>query len=290
MIIPECDLLGIGLSVLDQSLFVDHHPNKDEKTNALSKVESVGGPSCIGTLCANRLGLKTSLISAIGKDLAGSFIRTEQAKFNRHELIEVQANESSQATIIIKPDGCRTVIASPARGLIDKAINFDKNPKLILCDGRLANMYYELIKKMKQLGSQIILDAGSANSGILKLLPLCDFLICSSKFAVQYTRKDSYKEAYISLAEEFSQFAMTVGSEGCYYQSNNTKGHLKAHKIKIKNSNSAGDFFHGAFATAIFREYTFEKALEKANEVAAWHCTNKDSMESLNKIRLQKFF
>ena len=290
MKLPKCDLLGIGLSVYDHSLFIDHHPEPDEKTVAQSSSASLGGPACLGTLCANRLGLKTVLISAVGSDPQGGFIRENQQEFTSHKLIEVNCGNSALATIIVKPDGKRSVIALPSKNIKFQPIEYLEAPKYILCDGRLALEYYEVIAEMVAKGSQLILDAGSANQGIRKLLPICNTLICSIKFAQDYTGETSSEHAFKCLTKEFNQFAVTMGKQGLLYKNNSSQGHLPAVNVDVINSNGAGDIFHGSFIAATHHKLDFFHALKKASEIAAWHCTQINSNESLKSLPKQKFF
>ena len=290
MKLPKCDLLGIGLSVYDQNLFVGEHPGPDDKITASSSSVSLGGPACIGTLCANRLGLKTALLSCVGDDPQGTYIRKTQQSFKSHSLLEVPSKISAHGTIIIKSNGERSVIAVPPKDIRYPAITLEKAPKYILCDGRLGCEYYELIEKLISQGSQLILDAGSLNAGIKKLLKICSTLICSKKFALSYSNQKESSKAFAFLAKEFAKVAITQGSDPILYNNDGELGQINPLKIKLKNSNGAGDIFHGSFIAALDHGFNYVESLSKANEIAAWHCTQKNTKDSLNNLGSQKFF
>ncbi|WDE95875.1 PfkB family carbohydrate kinase [Lentisphaera profundi] len=281
IVIPACDLLGIGLSVLDHSLFLKSHPQSDEKTTALNSFETIGGPACVGTLCANRLGLRTALISAIGQDSAADFICSYQDKFTNHNFIPLRSDKSAHATILVKDNGERSVIASLPQKVQSSHYHVQHVPKYILLDGRYIDECYDLIMLLKDRGSQIILDAGSANPGILKMLPHAHILISSQKFALDYTKKTCANEALSEIKKTHTQIIITTGEKGSLYYLDGQTGAIIANKIKAVNSNGAGDIFHGAFIAALAGEKNSLESAKIASQIAGWHCTQSSVEQTL---------
>jgi len=284
MILPSCDLLGIGLSVLDSSLYIDSHPQIDEKIEAHHSSESLGGPACIGTLTANRLGLSTVLISAIAKDYPGEFIRNKQSQFKSHSLIELETDQTPHATILVSSTGERSVIASLAKNVSPLKLEVSSPPQYILVDGRYIDCCFELIMDLKKLGSQVILDAGSANPGVLKILPHADIIIGSKKFALHYSELNNIEDAFSALKDKYKHLIITMGDEGAKYSLDGDLGSFPAEKVKVLNSNGAGDVFHGAFIAGLANNLSLQECGKVATRVASWHCTQENISESLKKL------
>jgi sulfofructose kinase len=279
-----CDLLGIGLSVFDNSLFVKTHPGEDEKIEAQRCLQSLGGPACVGTLTANRLGLQTTLLSAVADDFAGDFIKKSQAQFSRHTFIPLKTDITPQATILIKENGERSVIATLAKNTKATQVNLLDVPKYILLDGRYIDTCFDLIMHFRKLGSEIILDAGSRNPGILTMLPYADIIIGSKKFALSYTKKTNIDEALDKLRGDFDNVLITLGDQGAIYSFEQSQGRISCEKINAVNTNGAGDVFHGAFIAGLAKGLKFLECSQFASRIASWHCTQISIESTLNQL------
>ena len=281
--IPKCDLLGIGLSVLDSNYYLNKLPKEDEKIEAFASSESLGGPACIGTLTANSLGLRTHLISAIGKDSAGEFI-TKRNLSKNHSYEFINSSSSSKSCVWIDRTGKRSLVVNEARLNVKFELLGDA-PKFILCDGRYSQLCFESLVQLRNKGSMIILDAGSTNKGILQLLDICDYLICSKKFALNYTQQNNVEQAFTYLTQQFDKFTITLGEEGFITYSENTRHQTKAIPTKVKNTNGAGDVFHGAFIAEFAKSGNYLEALKKANKIASLHCSKETIEETLSELK-----
>jgi sulfofructose kinase len=279
-----CDLLGIGLSVFDNSLFIPHHPSADEKIVADHSIQSLGGPACIGTLTANRLGLKTVLISASADDYPGHYIQNKQKSYSNHTLISLKTDLTPQASILINKNGERSVIATLAKTVEKTIIKCTKPPKYILLDGRYVDVCFDMIMDLKKQGSQIILDAGSVNPGVMTILAHVDILIASKKFAFNYTNHHNIDQVMDQLQQSFPKVIVTLGEEGAKYYLEGKRGSLSANKVKVVNTNGAGDIFHGAFIAGLAAGLDLIECSKLAGRIATWHCTQESVEVSLKKL------
>jgi sulfofructose kinase len=284
--IPKLDILCIGMAVMDTTFLTEHHPEPDEKLKATQSFSSPGGPAATAAATAASLGSSTGLICALGKDPAADFLMTQWQLMQLEQVFQMKANQTASACVILKPNGERTVVNSEATPKKTKKIKLEgAAPKYILCDGRLQKETMKFIEACKQLGSKVILDAGSINEGTLNLLPLSDYLISSQKFALSYTNLNDSRAALRILSQNAQHATITLGSEGTIAQDQESFEAFSAHSIEVINTNNAGDVFHGAFCHALIEEAHFFEAIEYANEIAAHHCSHKNIIASLKSLR-----
>lgn len=71
------DCLGLGIVPMDILLTVPHYPKPGFKINATDVIIQGGGPVPNAFVGLSRLGVRTSLISAVGDDLIGALSITE---------------------------------------------------------------------------------------------------------------------------------------------------------------------------------------------------------------------
>lgn len=87
-----------------------------------------------------------------------------------------------------------------------------------------------------------------------------------------------------------SNVVITVGKEGClYFNDCDDIVHMEAFCVdKVKDTNAAGDIFHGAFTYAIANNYSYEESLYFANVTASLSTTKeggRNSCPNLNEIQ-----
>ena len=72
----------------------------------------------------------------------------------------------------------------------------------------------------------------------------------------------------------------THGAKGVYWIENGDIFHCQSPKINVKETNGAGDVFHGAFAQFI-RTKTSKEAIELATATASLKCTRSGGIKTL---------
>ena len=123
--------------------------------------------------------------------------------------------------------------------------------------------------------------------------------IFSETGAFEYTKIKSLigslKKMY-SIKKKF--YAITAGEKGVYWIENGIIFNCKPPKIKVVETNCAGDVFHGAFTAFIHQKYPLSESMKLATATASLKCTKNGGINSLpsyssvknfeNKIQLRK--
>ncbi|MEE9411586.1 MAG: PfkB family carbohydrate kinase, partial [Methylococcales bacterium] len=184
------DVVCVGHACYDLIFQVPHHPSEDEKLSSSAHLACGGGPAANAAVAIARLGLSTKFIGYLGNDLYGGshLAELESAGVNTQQ-IQRGSNATPVATIIVKPNGTRSVInyteASTILPANHATLNSNHPPSVLLVDGHQPKISAHLIKQAKQLGIASILDAGSLHTGTQQLMSEVDYLAASEKFARQ---------------------------------------------------------------------------------------------------------
>ena len=76
-------------------------------------------------------------------------------------------------------------------------------------------------------------------------------------------------------------YAITAGEKGVYWIENGKIFNCKSPKIKVVETNCAGDVFHGAFATFIHQKYSVMDSMKLATATASLKCTKRGGIYSI---------
>ena len=138
------------------------------------------------------------------------------------------------------------------------------------------------IVKKKNLIQVVDLDNYKLNVKVKKIIDLSSYPIFSETGAFEYTKIKSIigslKKMYL-LKKKF--YAITAGKKGVYWIENGIIFNCKPPKIKVVETNCAGDVFHGAFAAFIHKKYSVMESMQLATATASLKCTKKGGIYSL---------
>ena len=76
-------------------------------------------------------------------------------------------------------------------------------------------------------------------------------------------------------------YAITAGEKGVYWIENGKIFNCKPPKIKVVETNCAGDVFHGAFAAFIHQKYSVMDSMKLATATASLKCTKRGGIYSI---------
>jgi sulfofructose kinase len=271
------DVLCVGHASYDLVFVVDHHPDADEKTFAEAFISCGGGPAANAAVTVSRLGLKSAFAGYLGNDFFGQRHLEEfsQAAVNT-DLIVRGDSPTPLSTILVKPDGRRTVVNYKGATPPLPAGNIDLSgwhPQVILFDGHELEVSLALMKTIKGRGILTVLDAGSVHRGSLKLLEQVDYTVASQKFARECTGIEEPLQAALKLGQYSSAVVITLGEAGLVWKNEDGSGRLPAFSIDAVDTTGAGDAFHGAFAAGLAYGKPWKDLLTYASAVGAMCCT-----------------
>jgi len=276
-------VVGLGACVLDTLINCDKYPVEDTKQKADGVFLSGGGPVGNALVVMSKLGVSAEVIGGFAGDSAGSYLLGD---FKKHGVgtsnATVLEGKSSFTSYIVLAGNTATRTCVFDRGTVPddpsslKLSALDDAAVLHL-DGNYLECAIEAAKYAKAKGVKVSLDAGGLYKDIDKLLPYVDILIPSAEFARGITGKAEISEAMTALNEKYSPEVLVVtdGSNGGFYLDGGKIKHYDSVKVVAKDTNGAGDTFHGAFITAYCKNESVCNCCDFASKVAAYKCSHK---------------
>lgn len=279
------DVLCAGHASYDLVFAVPENLLPDDKSIATAFVRCGGGPAANAAVAVARLGYRAAFAGYLGRDIFGDMHLAELE--GEGVLIEQVARGDPQtpiSAVTVKLDGTRSLVNYRAeleplpRGSIDFSTS---QPKVILFDGHEPFIALDLLDRFKGRGVKFILDAGSLHPGTELLYNKVNFMVCSEKFARQFTGEHDPQRALDILSGHASVIVITLGDRGCVWRGAEGTGDQPAYSVKAVDTTGAGDAFHGAFAACIAAGKDLAFTLRYASAVAALSCTKLGARTSL---------
>ena len=134
--------------------------------------------------------------------------------------------------------------------------------------------HYVAVQSQKnKLNCVVDLDNFSNSALLEEVVNLSSHPIFSEIGLNRYTDNKPIIEGLKSLYQINPKFyAVTLGSKGVYWIDNGEILHCKSPLVEVKETNGAGDVFHGAFAHFI-KTKPIQEAIELATATASLKCT-----------------
>jgi sulfofructose kinase len=275
--VQEIDVLCVGAASYDFVFRVDHHPKPDEKTSADAFVCCGGGPAANASVMVSRMGLKSAFAGYLGDDLFGGLHLQElQSAGVNTELVVRGEYPTPVSGVIVKPSGDRSLVnyRSAESVLPGDRIDFSAiHPKVVLFDGHEPELSLVLLHEARFRGVETILDAGSVNRGTSQLFDKVGYLVCSERFAYEFTGTSSPDLAIERLSAHNHGVVITLGREGLIWRNASGEGRIPAFPVETVDSTGAGDVFHGAFAGSLAMGRKWDEILLYSSAAAALSCT-----------------
>src|SRR5262249_38958539 len=97
------DVLGLGVTAVDEILYVDAFPPADIKIQVRKRQRNLGGLTSIALIAAARLGCQTAYAGVLGSDEASEFVISilRQEGIDLRHLIRHDEARPIRATIIV---------------------------------------------------------------------------------------------------------------------------------------------------------------------------------------------
>jgi len=271
------DILCVGHACYDLTFAIDHPIGSDEKATASDLISCGGGPASNAAVTASLSGSKTALATYLGNDVFGeAHINELVAAGVITRWVIRGAYPTPLSTIWVQPDGQRALVnfkGTTPEPLPDAFDFSEYRPSVILFDGHLPEVSFEIVRWAHEKHIPMILDAGSVHEGTTGLIDKIDYLVASEKFAHDYTLTKDVELAVRMLCGHAPNVVVTLGVQGLIWQNRQGRGRMPAFQIKAVDTTGAGDAFHGAFARGISLKMPWKQLLQYASAVAALCCT-----------------
>lgn len=272
-------IVGFGVACIDY-IVVAPTVEPGEHTHVRDFIVQGGGLTGTALVAAARLGAHTKILGRIGDDDIGDQIveGLNAEGVDTSDLIRVPRGESLLSVVLVDPQTAeRTIYCKPDRNIecSTDLINLDSVEKadVILLDAHWADGARIVARRAKEVEVPIVCDI-SPNSQTLDIVAMCDYPVVARKAAIAFAGTDDYRLALDRLLSLGAKAAViTCGSDGAYYASSSTWGHVRAFEVEAVDTTGAGDVFHGAFAFGIAKGWDIKDTVRFASAVAAIKCT-----------------
>ena len=247
-------IYSVGSIFLDHIIKINSFPKKPIKVLAEGIEKRLGGSAAVASIAIKKLGIDSSFIGRLGDDDVSKYLKKElnTFKIKHKDIITIKGSKSSQSYVYEDKQGERLLAAFNEKKLLDSKklpkITFAKNTTF-MSDLRWieATLYIAKNCKKKNLIQVVDLDNYKLNAKVKQIIDLSSFPIFSETGAFEYTK---IKSIIGSLKKMYSKknkfYAITAGEKGVYWIENGSVFNCKPPKIKVIETNCAGDVFHGA--------------------------------------------
>lgn len=273
------EIFGIGTVVVDHVIELPHFPAEDTKVEVANAWNQVGGPVPVALSAAAFYGAETGFLGRWGNDAAG---------INIHQTLRDRGIDLSNCSSaddwasgfahvwVDSSTGSRTIAYS--RGDFPVPNEHDVNDamlsdiRILHLDGWAGDAAIKAATIVKRNGGTVVLDAGSVKPRMDELLPLVDVVIASKLFREsQFGNLEPTAEQLLSLGPP--NVITTDGASGATWITSGSVVQEPAIRIEAVDTNGAGDIFCGCILHALRLQKTRREALQFANNVAGYACT-----------------
>ena len=277
-------ILSVGAATLDTIFRLDTLPTGSGKYIPFEAIEIAAGMASSAAMAAARLGAEVSLCACVGDDHQGAQLvadYTAEGLDCRH-VRRVPGARSAFSTILVDRVGDRIIVPRYDPDLLrdiswlplGDLSGFDT----VLVDVRWPAAGEAILRAARAAKIPTVLDADVAALDVLqRLVPLASHCVFSEPAALSFTGAPAPTDALRQLARDFPSafMAVTVGPEGCWWFDATTGAlnNLKAPKVDVVDTLSAGDVFHGAFAVGLAESRPMAEIIRRANGAAAVKCS-----------------
>ena len=290
-------IVGIGANVHDTIYRLDTYPTEDTKQKAVSVTECGGGPCSTGLVAAAKLGATCAYIGNVSDDATGDFLVKDLVAYGVDVSMtsRIPGTTGFRSCIWLADDSAsRTCVFSrgnvPGTTLGEKEIAAIENAKLLMVDGNDLEAAVSAATHAGACGTTVLYDAGGLYPGVERLLQVTDVLIPSEEFALKHTGKATPEEAAVALFQNYrlKVVVITRGKEGGVLYDGKQLTAYPAFLVEAVDTNGSGDVFHGAFAAAVAKGYSFLKCCHFSSAVSAIKCMGVGARESVPNFETTK--
>jgi ribokinase len=269
----------VGNACVDTTFRLGRFPSAGETLNATACADGLGGKGANQAVAAARMGAAVTLWTALGKDLAGTWIR---ACLDR-ELSDFQVIEfdlpSDRSTIIIEAGGENFIVSGVACSeafdpIAQTALAGRIAPgDILVCQGNLrAAATNACLRAARENRARTVLNASPIDAASLPDLGLAEVLMVNQSEAQALTGRDDMAAAADALAAKGAgTIVITLGAEGCLLLGPDHRKPLRlpAPHVVALDTSGAGDIFCGCLAGGLSKGMSVTSALKFALAAAA---------------------
>jgi len=283
--------LFVGLTTVDIQYYVEQFPEPNIKIKSEAPSILIGGPATNAAVAFSALNGGAHLATAVGDNAFTSLVKSD---FNTNNIIlnDIAENQNISpvlASVITSLNGDRTILThNPTEVNANLKVSelFETvKPQVVMLDGFNPGFSVECAATAKEKGIPVVIDCGSWKPQYSEILKYTDIVICSADFYPPAC--DSPQQVFSYLKNYGIKYsAISRGEKSILFQENENKGEIRVDEVKVVDTLGAGDFLHGAFCYYWLENFSFEKALKMASEIAGFSCRFRGTRSWINKRKI----
>lgn len=211
-----------------------------------------------------RLGLKSAVVARCGWDFAGKIVRQEikKAKVFDEFLVQLEDEETDYSTILIGPDGNRTILVHRGGTKLERSvIDFKKLNSfwfyIASLEGNL-DLLEKLVIYAQKNHIKIAVNPGKREikekEKLKSILREVDVLLVNHEEAALLGDLSSLSKTIIAITEGEKGVSLKIPFKGCLK--------INSFKIEMIDQTGAGDGFGTGFIGGLIKGFDLEKALK----------------------------
>ncbi len=262
-------IMTIGEILIDMT-----QTGTDANGNAIFAAIPGGAPANLA-VAARKLGVETAFVGCVGNDPFGAILKTTLLRYgvdadglqvtDRADttlaVVTVDAHGERSFTFCRKPGADTQIDRARALEAVSHAeiLHFGS---VSLAAAACRDTIVSAVRRAKENGALITYDpnyrASLWNSEaeaieiMRSVLPLCDVVKLSEEETRLLTGRERAEEAAQALLDRGVKLALvTLGANGAYWRYGPDSGTVPGFRVKVADTNGAGDTFFGAFVSRI---------------------------------------
>ncbi len=246
----------------------------DANGNAIFAAIPGGAPANVA-VAARKLGVETAFVGCVGNDPFGEILKRTLERYGVDDsaLQTTDQADTTLAVVTVDPHGERSFAFCRKPGA-DTQIDRERALETVshadilhfgsvsLAAEACRDTIVSAVRRAKENGALITYDPNyraslwnseeEAIAIMRSVLPLCDIVKISEEETLLLTGREAPEEAAQALMEQGVTLAIvTLGANGAYWRYGADSGTVPGFKVKVADTNGAGDTFFGAFLSRV---------------------------------------
>lgn len=278
------DILGLGVSTVDELIVLEHHPRPNEKQKILSRSRQCGGLTGSALVAAARMGCACGYLIALGTGELSAFLRAHLTG-EGIRLFEDGSNPETEPyfAMILSEEGSgeRSVLwdnsrsRAPAIGAAERSLAL--SAKCLFVDHVHAGAIVGLVGDARAAGVAVVGDFERTAPSSPELMALTNHIILPLAYARLAAGAPGASAA--ELAAYFAETpgrataCVTDGVNGSWYALGGSPGevfHQPSFPAEpLVDTTGCGDVFHGVYCAGLVRGLPVRERFREASAAAS---------------------
>jgi sulfofructose kinase len=277
---PRPTVVGLGLCVVDHLYVVDELAGTNERARYTERLVLPGGMTSNALAQVARLGCRAELISLVGDDTDGRYLRRHlrSVGVSTRGLVLSDVHPTTVAVVMIRArDGERRFVTAHRARFERRVPAFDLSALrpgcVLLIDGHFPSQALRAARRARSLGAPVVADFSDPRPDYLDLLPWVDHAVVPEAFVRKWSPGDP-ERALRRLHREFGGSpVVTLGARGGIYWHEGRVRRYRSPRVRVVDTTGAGDVFHGAFAAGLAHGLALPEIVARSARAGALACT-----------------